>query len=620
MFYEKAKLGSLYGLIKECTYMKIICDYFEKYVKNIIGLGKYALDIGTGSANMALSLSEMGVRCITIEKSDNAFAKAKEIISNSSIEKKPLLLKMDASKMTFLDHTFDFVVVYKSMHHIKNAKLALDEIYRVCKPGGTIVIVEHTKSIQDALSFLNKNRGEKHPNCIDMDSILKELREKEGSFTVRDTEIGTICVFQKKGCINKSNIEEASSYIDLGVLGNKHYYFDSFSNELGLFRNDSKEKILIKKEVTDDRLARSLCLNLANMCNLNCKYCYADGGNYGQVETIMSSEVAQKGIDWFAAYNSSPHIILFGGEPLINKKVIEEIINHNGKSLTYSINTNATLLDEDMLSVLFKHNVKVSISIDGTCKTHNSQRVYKDGTPTYEHIVEKLHTLPESIMKQLWARVTITNKSSSIYDEIISLLNLGFKKIDMSFVSGNKQFSESLENLPKWIEDIDKLAALSIQKWLNNEAVVYPFVKVFQSVIYNRNTQQTCTAGREMLSLQPNESIVPCFKFNDYPLGTLNNGISQEKVFDFEQYKKTMRTLICGGCWAYNFCGGLCPKDLITVINIQESRCYLIQQLVRRSLLHFADSYINNSKKFSEQSLQNKMSKWLIEVKKGATR
>lgn len=67
--------------------MKLICNYFEKYVKDIIGLGKYALDIGTGSANMALSLSEMGVRCITIEKSDNAFAKAKEIIRKSSIEK-----------------------------------------------------------------------------------------------------------------------------------------------------------------------------------------------------------------------------------------------------------------------------------------------------------------------------------------------------------------------------------------------------------------------------------------------------------------------------------------------------------------------------------------------------
>lgn len=522
--------------------------------------------------------------------------------------------------MTFLDHTFDFVVVYKSMHHIKNAKLALDEIYRVCKPGGTIVIVEHTKSIQNALSFFYTNRGEKHPNCIDMDSILKELREKEGTFIVRDTEIGTICVFQKKGSINISNIEEDSSHIDLGVLENKHYYFDSFSNELSLFRNDSKEKVLIKKEATDYCLAHSLCLNLANMCNLSCEYCYADGGNYGQVETIMSSEIAQKGIDWFAAYNSSPHIILFGGEPLINKKVIQDIINHNGKNLTYSINTNATLLDEDILNVLIENNVKVSISIDGTCKTHNSQRVYKDGTHTYEHIVEKLHKLPESIMKKLWARVTITNKSFSIYDEIISLINLGFKKIDMSFVSGNKHFSERLENLSQWLEDIDKLAALSIQKWINNEVVIYPFVKVFQSVIYDRDAQQTCTAGREMLSLQPNENIVPCFKFNNYPLGTLNNGISQEKVCDFEQYKKTIRTLICDGCWAYKFCGGLCPKDLITVINIQKSRCYLIQQLVRRSLLHFADSYINNADKFFKQSLQNKMSKWLIAVNGGTTR
>lgn len=452
-----------------------------------------------------------------------------------------------------------------------------------------------------------------------MDSILNELQKKEGSFIVQDTEIGAICAFSKKGSINKSNIEANSSQIDLGVLKDTHYYFDSFTNELSFSRNDCKEKLSIKKEVNDARPAHSLCLNLANMCNLNCKYCYADGGNYGHVETMMSSDVAQKGIDWYTAYNRSPHIILFGGEPLINKRTIEEIISHNGGNLSYSINTNATLLDEHILRVLTENNVKISISIDGTRKTHNSQRVYKDGFSTYDDVVEKLNKLPRSIMKELWARVTITNTSSSIYDEIVSLIDLGFEKIDMSFVSGNKQFSESPDNISRWLEDIDKLAALSIQKWIDKEAVIYPFVKVFQSVLYNRNAQQTCTAGREMLSLQPDESIVPCFKFNDYLLGTLDDGITQEKVLDFEQYKKTMRTLICEECWTYKFCGGLCPKDLTTVINIQGCRCYLIQHLVRCSLLHFADSYINNPSKFCEQSLQNQMSKWLMKVKGGAT-
>ena len=53
--------------IRELT-MKLICNYFKKYVKDITGSGKYALEIGTGSANMALSLSEMGVRCIPKEE------------------------------------------------------------------------------------------------------------------------------------------------------------------------------------------------------------------------------------------------------------------------------------------------------------------------------------------------------------------------------------------------------------------------------------------------------------------------------------------------------------------------------------------------------------------------
>jgi radical SAM additional 4Fe4S-binding domain len=596
--------------------MKIISDVLDEFLRDARGLGIYALDIGTGSANMALTLAELGIRCITIEKSRIALKQANEIIQSSLVKNKPLLLNMDARKLSFLDDTFEYVIAYKSMHHIENAELALKEMYRVCKPAGRIIIIEHNEKIRNALHLFTKKHGEQHPNQIDISSVLKIMREKEGQSRLVYTEIGTILIFDKKGDKKDHYLKEIQPPIQIGSVDNRNYYYDYKSDKLSYMETQEFTEILIKKIKREIIPTHSLCLNLANQCNLDCKYCYADGGNYGHMESKMSTDVAQKGINWFRKQYDRPfHVILFGGEPLLNKETIGSVLSENDQSLSYSINTNATLLEPEILEDLIRNNVKISISIDGTKKTHNSQRVYKDDSPTYDIIVNKLNKISRTTMQKLWARVTVTNHTNGLYEDIVSLIDMGFTKIDMSFVSGNKDFSETDDLLFVWEKDIDKLAKLSLEKWLNNEVVIYPFVKIFQSLLYGQEAQCTCTAGREMLSLQPDENIVPCFKFIDYPLGTLDQGLDEDKVYEFERYKDTQRTLICEGCWVYKFCGGLCPKDLKTVMYIQDRRCSLIQYLVKCSLLYFSDMYTKKPERFGKQNLQHTMSQWLKLIK-----
>lgn len=599
--------------------MEKVRRVISKYLYNVNGIGHYVLDVGTGSAIMALSLAEMGIRCITIEKSQKAFKEAKKFINKSITVTQPLLMNMDARKMDFIDNTFDCVVAYRSMHHIENAEIALNEMFRVCKPGGKIIIIEHNKNVNDALDIISAYNGEKHPNCIDTNEIICELNKKNGNIILHETEIGWLCEFTKSGNIAETHLDISNCNLFLGSVKDKKYYFDYKKSVFSYYKEECLIPVDFKIEKSKVSCAQTICLNLANQCNLNCSYCYADGGNYGNSELLMKANVAQKGIDRFIKpTNNDLHVILFGGEPLINKSVIKEILNKNGKTLTYSINTNATLLDEDIISILVENGVKISISIDGTRNTHDSQRKYSNEKPTYDVIVNKLKMFSSEIMEQLWARVTVTNRSISIYEDIMHLLSLGFKKIDMSFVAGNKEFSENKNNIEKWMDDIDRLAATSIELWLNNGVIIYPFTKVYQSMIHGLKAQTTCTAGREMLSIQPDGKIVPCFKFNNIILGDLENkGLNQEEVLDFEHYKGTVRKLVCEGCWAYEFCGGLCPKDINTIINIQEYRCMLIQYLVRRSLLYFCDFYVNEPQKFNIKGLQYEMRKWIDKVRGG---
>jgi uncharacterized protein len=61
-----------------------------------------------------------------------------------------------------------------------------------------------------------------------------------------------------------------------------------------------------------------LVFNISNSCNLDCKYCYANGGNYKSSEKLMNKEIAKKIIDeFFTFFDDIENIQFFGGEPLI---------------------------------------------------------------------------------------------------------------------------------------------------------------------------------------------------------------------------------------------------------------------------------------------------------------
>jgi len=76
---------------------------------------------------------------------------------------------------------------------------------------------------------------------------------------------------------------------------NNFYVFDNDNLQLFLKHDDNfyqeDPKVLFQKKI-DDSILYKLVFNVANTCNLNCKYCYASGGNYKRENTIMTFEQA----------------------------------------------------------------------------------------------------------------------------------------------------------------------------------------------------------------------------------------------------------------------------------------------------------------------------------------
>jgi len=158
-------------------------EKLELRLKEISG-GK-ALDVATGTGQFITML--MGALkdyhdFFGIDVHEKSLEYAKKQFEGKPVEFK----KMDASKSTFADETFDTVGIQYSLHHMKELKTVLSEMYRVLKPGGYFLIAEmyadggqskaqhsHIK-VHHLAADLDTAKGEFHGQTYESDIIRKK--------------------------------------------------------------------------------------------------------------------------------------------------------------------------------------------------------------------------------------------------------------------------------------------------------------------------------------------------------------------------------------------------------------------------------------------------------------
>lgn len=115
--------------------------------------GQKVLEVGVGTG-MALDAFPPYVRLMGIDPSDSMLSQAREKVREngwSHIE----LAQGDALKLDFPDDSFDDVVTFHVITVVPDPVRMMEEMIRVCKPGGRIVVVNHFASANPVLYFLN---------------------------------------------------------------------------------------------------------------------------------------------------------------------------------------------------------------------------------------------------------------------------------------------------------------------------------------------------------------------------------------------------------------------------------------------------------------------------------
>jgi phosphatidylethanolamine/phosphatidyl-N-methylethanolamine N-methyltransferase len=106
--------------------------------------GDRVLEVGVGTGiNAALFPSTCSVT--GVDFSSSMLEKARERIARKGVQN-VRLLQMDAANMKFADDTFDIVYAPYVISVVPDPVAVTREMFRVCRPGGRIVILNHFRS------------------------------------------------------------------------------------------------------------------------------------------------------------------------------------------------------------------------------------------------------------------------------------------------------------------------------------------------------------------------------------------------------------------------------------------------------------------------------------------
>ncbi|MBQ9704966.1 MAG: radical SAM protein [Paludibacteraceae bacterium] len=180
-------------------------------------------------------------------------------------------------------------------------------------------------------------------------------------------------------------------------------------------------------------------------CNARCFYCYEQGTR----PVTMTAETASKVVRYIVAHRGSEtvHISWFGGEPLVNAKVIDQIcteLNGQGVPFRSEMITNGYLFDVD--KVQRAKNLwqlqKVQITLDGTEQTYNRVKAYVyQGVNAFERVLENIGQLI-AVGIRVFIRLNVDKHNIGEMAELAELLHQHFGSNEHLSVYSHELFGE----------------------------------------------------------------------------------------------------------------------------------------------------------------------------------
>lgn len=350
---------------------------------------------------------------------------------------------------------------------------------------------------------------------------------------------------------------------EIGISEEKiNDFIRSFEKSFG--EGKANENIAEDKKPSQNRVVNKIMLHVSNDCNLRCKYCYANGGNYNMPRQLMDFATADSFIQFcISQFDRVENVVFFGGEPFLNVEVMNYICNKfcscsaNGlfPMPKFGVITNGTLISSFIMDFIKQYISWITVSIDGNKAMNDRNRVFSNGSGSFEKISRFIKTIKDTnINVQYEATYTLSHyQSNYTYKDIKDFMSSEFG-ITGIVVYEDKlkiQYTENYWNgIKKSVLLDNNFDELSDDFWRGLWLIV------------NDKENGLCPVIEKNFAVNANGEIYACHILNGNVDNSLGNVLG-ENIFNAQnKYRKFLDSIRfsesekCKKCWAQKLCSG----------------------------------------------------------------
>ncbi|MBS7007562.1 thioether cross-link-forming SCIFF peptide maturase [Anaerostipes sp.] len=351
----------------------------------------------------------------------------------------------------------------------------------------------------------------------------------------------------------------------------------SLESQGALFTEDEYEDYITEFKGRPT-VVKALCLHIAHDCNLACKYCFAEEGEYHGDRSMMSFEVGKQALDFLVENSGNRRnleVDFFGGEPLMNFEVVKQLVaygrsleeDHN-KKFRFTLTTNGVLLDDEVMEFANQEMANVVLSIDGRKEVHDTMRPTRNGKGSYDLIIDKFKKFAKlRDGKSYYVRGTFTHDNLDFSKDVLHLADEGFDQISVEPVVGPEEERYTIKeaDLPKIMEEYDLLAKEIIKREKEGRGFTFfHFMIDLTGGPCVAKRLSGCGSGTEYLAVTPWGDLYPCHQFvgeDEFAVGNVFDGVTRQDIVS--EFKKTSvySKEDCRECFARFYCSGGCSAN-----------------------------------------------------------
>jgi uncharacterized protein len=304
-------------------------------------------------------------------------------------------------------------------------------------------------------------------------------------------------------------------------------------------------------------------INVAHDCNLRCSYCYADTGAYGEARGRLSPGVGEAIVEtFFSRFAEIGQIQLFGGEPFLNLRGIDNLCGHVARVAEregapmprFTTVTNGTLASQAVIDLINTHRIVVTVSLDGERKLNDAHRLDVRGAGSFDRVIAGIRRLkaatgqPTQIEGTFTAAHLASDVSLAEFMRFVAR-DLGVRFLHMPWILGNAYGGAGIAPTEANIARLTQiyceavtasLASLETQDLGDTillssvDAALRAALAAALAAAPAQRRTHICPAGSGTLAVGADGRVSPCFMFTNkspFELGRVGEAFD-DAVFD----------------------------------------------------------------------------------------